>query len=111
MAGTGPLSRLAIIPGALSAFGSLSIDMYLPTFQAILRDLAASPAQVQLTLAVFFGGLGLGHAFYSPIADRYSRLRPLCFGLALFVAASAATASAIMPAVNTSAARMIRAIR
>ena len=33
--------------------------MYLPSFQAISRDLAASGAQVQWTLAVFFGGLGL----------------------------------------------------
>lgn len=48
----GPVRRLALILGALSAFGSLSIDMYLPSFQAISRDLAASEAQVQLTLAV-----------------------------------------------------------
>lgn len=47
-----PMTRLALILGALSAFGSLSIDMYLPSFQAISRDLAASEAQVQLTLAV-----------------------------------------------------------
>jgi DHA1 family bicyclomycin/chloramphenicol resistance-like MFS transporter len=88
------MTRLALILGALSAFGSLSIDMYLPSFQAISRDLAASEAQVQLTLAVFFGGLGLGQAFYGPISDRYGRTRPLCFGLSLFVLASAACALA-----------------
>jgi DHA1 family bicyclomycin/chloramphenicol resistance-like MFS transporter len=55
--------------------------MYLPSFQAISRDLAASDApQVQWTLAVFFGGLGLGQAFYGPISDRYGRMGPLCFG-------------------------------
>jgi len=86
--------RLALILGALSAFGSLSIDMYLPSFQAISRDLAASEAQVQLTLAVFFGGLGLGQAFYGPISDRYGRMRPLCFGLSLYVLASAGCALA-----------------
>jgi MFS transporter, DHA1 family, multidrug resistance protein len=94
MAGAGPLGSLALILGALSAFGPLSIDMYLPSFQAISRDLAASEAQVQLTLAVFFGGLGLGQAFYGPISDRYGRVRPLCFGLSLFVLASAACALA-----------------
>ncbi|HEX9125507.1 MAG TPA: Bcr/CflA family multidrug efflux MFS transporter [Methylomirabilota bacterium] len=94
MAGAGPLGRLALILGALSAFGSLSIDMYLPSFQAIARDLAASEGQVQLTLAVFFGGLGIGQAFYGPISDRYGRMRPLCFGLALYVLASAACALA-----------------
>jgi DHA1 family bicyclomycin/chloramphenicol resistance-like MFS transporter len=92
MAGAGPLRRLAIILGALTAFGPLSIDMYLPSFQAIARELAASAAQVQLTLAVFFGGLGLGQALYGPISDRYGRRRPLCAGLALFVLASAACA-------------------
>jgi len=85
---------LALILGALSAFGSLSIDMYLPSFQAISRDLAASEAQVQLTLAVFFGGLGLGQTLYGPVSDRYGRMRPLCFGLSLFVLASAACALA-----------------
>jgi len=85
---------LALLLGALSAFGSLSIDMYLPAFPAIRSDLAASEAQVQLTLAVFFAGLGLGQAFYGPISDRYGRRRPLCFGLALFVLASAACALA-----------------
>ncbi len=92
MSGAGPLGRLALILGALSAFGPLSIDMYLPSFQSISRELNASEAQVQHTLAVFFGGIGLGQAFYGPISDRYGRLRPLCFGLTLFVLASAACA-------------------
>ena len=46
------MRRLALILGALSAFGSLSIDMYLPSFQAISRELAASEAQVRPTLTV-----------------------------------------------------------
>jgi MFS transporter, DHA1 family, multidrug resistance protein len=84
--------KLALLLGALTAFGPLSIDMYLPSFQAIALDLAARPAQVQLTLAVFFVALGIGQAFYGPISDRYGRKRPLCFGLALYVLASAACA-------------------
>jgi MFS transporter, DHA1 family, multidrug resistance protein len=88
------VKTLALILGALSAFGPLSIDMYLPSFAAISRDLEASQAQVQFTLAVFFGGLGLGQAFYGPISDRYGRRRPLCFGVTLFVLAGAACALA-----------------
>jgi MFS transporter, DHA1 family, multidrug resistance protein len=68
--------------------------MYLPSFQAIARDLTASPAQVQLTLAVFFVALGIGQAFYGPLSDRFGRRRPLCFGLALYVLASAGCALA-----------------
>ena len=49
---------------------------------------------MQLTLAVFFGGLGLGQTLYGPISDRFGRTRPLCFGLSLFVLASAACALA-----------------
>jgi DHA1 family bicyclomycin/chloramphenicol resistance-like MFS transporter len=85
---------LVLVLGVLSAFGPLSIDMYLPSFGAISLDLGATGAQVQLTLAVFFGGLGLGQAFYGPLSDRYGRMGPLCFGLTLFVLASAACAMA-----------------
>ena len=94
MAGPRRLGKLTLILGALTAFGPLSIDMYLPSFQAIARDLEASPAQVQLTLAVFFVALGIGQAFYGPISDRYGRRRPLCFGLGLYVLASAGCALA-----------------
>jgi len=94
MAGPRRLAKLTLILGALTAFGPLSIDMYLPSFQAIARDLTASPAQVQLTLAVFFVALGIGQAFYGPISDRYGRRRPLCFGLGLYVLASAGCALA-----------------
>ena len=94
MAGRGRRGTLALMLGSLTALGPLSIDMYLPSFQAMARDLVASPAQVQLTLAVFFVALGIGQAFYGPISDRFGRRRPLCFGLGLYVLASAGCASA-----------------
>jgi MFS transporter, DHA1 family, multidrug resistance protein len=94
MDGPRRLGKLTLILGALTAFGPLSIDMYLPSFQAIARELTASPAQVQLTLAVFFVALGIGQAFYGPVSDRYGRRRPLCFGLGLYVLASAGCALA-----------------
>jgi DHA1 family bicyclomycin/chloramphenicol resistance-like MFS transporter len=94
MVGAGRLGKLTFMLGALTALGPLSIDMYLPSFQAIARDLTASPAQVQLTLAVFFVALGIGQAFYGPLSDRFGRRRPLCFGLALYVLASAGCALA-----------------
>jgi DHA1 family bicyclomycin/chloramphenicol resistance-like MFS transporter len=86
--------KLPLILGGLTALGPLSIDMYLPSFQAIARDLAASPARVQLTLAVFFIALGIGQAFYGPISDRFGRRRPLCIGLSVYVLASAGCALA-----------------
>jgi len=94
MAGSRRPGKLTVLLGALTAFGPLSIDMYLPSFQAISHELAAGPAQVQLTLAAFFVALGIGQAFYGPVSDRYGRKRPLCFGLALYVLASAGCALA-----------------
>jgi len=81
MAGAGRLGKLTFMLGSLTALGPLS-------------DLTASPAQVQLTLAVFFVALGIGQAFSGPLSDRFGRRRPLCFGLALYVLASAGCALA-----------------
>jgi MFS transporter, DHA1 family, multidrug resistance protein len=86
--------RLVSILGALTAFGSLSIDMYLPSFPTLERELQASGSAVQFSLAAFFIGLALGQAFYGPLADRFGRKRPLYFGIALYVLASVGCALA-----------------
>ncbi len=70
----------------------MSIDMYLPALPTIGLAFSASPGRVQLSLASFFLGLAIGQAFYGPIADRFGRTRPLYFGLAVFVLASAGCA-------------------
>ncbi|XXY53906.1 Bcr/CflA family multidrug efflux MFS transporter [Sorangium sp. So ce269] len=79
---------LALILGALTALGPLSIDMYLPSLPALQRDLGTTASAVQLTLAVYFAGLGLGQLAYGPLTDRFGRKRPLYVGLALYVLAS-----------------------
>lgn len=89
-------SRRGLIPllGALTAIGPMSIDMYLPSLPTIGKDLAASTASVQLTLALFFVGLALGQLIYGPLSDRLGRKGPLIAGLVLYVAASAGCALA-----------------
>ncbi len=79
---------LIVLLGALTAFAPMSIDMYLPAFPSIARDLGASTAAVQQTLAVFFLGMAGGQLIYGPLADRFGRKRPLMVGLALYVAAA-----------------------
>ncbi|WP_218003092.1 hypothetical protein [Nocardia asiatica] len=37
-------TRLLLIPGALSAFGPLSLDLYLPALPALARDVDTAPA-------------------------------------------------------------------
>ena len=44
------LAVLVVILGGLSAFGPLSMDMYLPGLPALTRDLGASASTGQLTL-------------------------------------------------------------
>lgn len=80
--------------GALTAIGPLSIDMYLPGFLAIADSLGSSAASVQLTLAVFLVGMGLGQLVYGPLSDRFGRKPPLYAGLAIYIVASIGCAMA-----------------
>ena len=86
--------RLALILGALTAMGPLAIDTYLPALPTIARELGASPAAVQVSLAMYFIGIALGQAFYGPISDRIGRKPALSFGLTVFVASSVGCALA-----------------
>src|SRR5450830_903319 len=77
-----------ILMAALTAMGALSIDMYLPSFSFIARDLDVGSNMVQLSLATFLVGLALGQMFYGPISDRFGRKPPLYFGICLYVVSS-----------------------
>ncbi|MDH0748066.1 multidrug effflux MFS transporter [Pseudomonas sp. GD03842] len=86
--------RTILILGALSAFGPLAIDFYLPGFPAIAAAFGTDEKHVQLTLASYFLGLSIGQLVYGPIADRFGRRVPLLFGVGLFTLASLACAFA-----------------
>ena len=86
--------KTILILGALSAFGPLAIDFYLPGFPAMATAFATDETQIQLTLAVYFLGLSIGQLIYGPIADRFGRRIPLLVGVGLFTAASLACALA-----------------
>jgi DHA1 family bicyclomycin/chloramphenicol resistance-like MFS transporter len=79
--------RNALVLGMLSAIGPFAIDMYLPAFPAIARDLGADIGAVQMSLMSFFLAVALCQILYGPISDRVGRKPPLYFGLALFVVA------------------------
>jgi len=77
-----------LILGLLSAIGPFSIDMYLPGFPAIAKDLNTSVDAVSYTLASFFVGVCLGQLISGPLLDRFGRKRPLYIGMALYILAS-----------------------
>ncbi|MET1080598.1 MAG: Bcr/CflA family multidrug efflux MFS transporter [Pseudomonas sp.] len=80
--------RLILILGALSAFGPLAVDFYLPSFPTLARVFATDVEHIQLSLAAYFAGLAIGQLAYGPLADRYGRRLPLLFGVGLFSLAS-----------------------
>ncbi|MEX5452574.1 hypothetical protein WCE15_26675, partial [Stutzerimonas stutzeri] len=66
--------RILLILGALSAFGPLAIDMYLPAFPLLAESFDTSVDHVQLSLAAYFIGLAIGQLVYGPVT--YTHLRP-----------------------------------
>jgi DHA1 family bicyclomycin/chloramphenicol resistance-like MFS transporter len=86
--------RTILILGALSAFGPLAIDFYLPAFPAMALAFGTDENQVQMTLSAYFFGLSIGQLAYGPVADRFGRRVPLLIGVGLFTAASLACAYA-----------------
>lgn len=80
--------RLLVVLGALSAFGPLSLDMYLPAFPTLARDLHAGASQVQLTITACLAGLALGQLVAGPLSDRFGRRPPLLAGVAAYGVAS-----------------------
>lgn len=77
-----------LILGTLSTISPFSIDMYLPGFPAIARDLHTSISQVQLSLTAYLVGISVGQLLYGPLLDRFGRKLPLYAGLAIYIAAS-----------------------
>jgi DHA1 family bicyclomycin/chloramphenicol resistance-like MFS transporter len=79
---------IILILGALATISPFSIDMYLPGFPAIAKDLKTTIDQVQLSLTSYFVGIAVGQMVYGPLLDRYGRLKPLYAGLLIYVIAS-----------------------
>jgi DHA1 family bicyclomycin/chloramphenicol resistance-like MFS transporter len=78
-------TELIVILGALTTFGAMSIDMYLPALPAIARDFHIGIGDAENTMSTFFLGFAAGQAFFGPMADRFGRRPPLFFGLAFYL--------------------------
>jgi len=85
---------LILILGFLTALGPFSIDMYLPGFPAIAKDLRTTVADVSLSLSSFFIGISAGQLLYGPLLDRFGRKKPLYIGLIVYLLSSLACAFA-----------------
>lgn len=74
--------------GLIVAIGPLSIDMYLPALPAMADDFGVSTAFMANSVPAYFVGLVFGQLIYGPLSDRVGRVKPLYFGMALYVVAS-----------------------
>ena len=79
---------LILVLGSLTAIGPFSIDMYLPGFPAIARDLQTDISHVALSLTSYFIGISIGQLAYGPLLDRYGRKKPVVAGLLIYIVAA-----------------------
>jgi DHA1 family bicyclomycin/chloramphenicol resistance-like MFS transporter len=89
---------ILFVLGAMAAMGPFSVDMYLPGFPAIARDLHTDVGHVGLTLTAYFTGFSLGLLLSGPFFDRFGRKRPIVLGLAVYVVA--AVGCALSPSIG-----------
>jgi MFS transporter, DHA1 family, multidrug resistance protein len=81
-------TTIILILGFLSAIAPFSIDMYLPGFPAIAKDLGTSIEAVSYSLSSFFIGVCIGQVLCGPLLDRYGRKMPLYIGMLLYIIAT-----------------------
>lgn len=74
--------------GLIVAIGPLSIDMYLPALPTMADDFGVSTARISNSVPAYFTGLVFGQLVYGPLSDRVGRIKPLYFGMTLYVIAS-----------------------
>lgn len=81
-------AAVLIILGILTAFGPISMDMYLPSFPELVHYFKTTPSKAQLTLSAFTIAFGIGQLIYGPISDRMGRRYVLLAGIAIYAVAS-----------------------
>jgi len=90
---------MVVVLGALSSFGPLSLDLYLPGLPQLANSLGASASAAQLTLTACLLGLATGQLLSGPWSDAVGRRRPLVIGVGAYIAAS--LACAVAPSILT----------
>lgn len=74
--------------GVLSAFGPLSLDLYLPGLPEMQKSLQTTPTMIQLTITASLIGLAIGQIIIGPWSDRVGRRKALLVGVGLFTVAT-----------------------
>lgn len=85
-----PLGRGAMLAllTALSAFGMLATNLYLPSLPSMAQGLGTDARGAQATLSVFLAGFAVAQLIAGPLSDRYGRRPVLLAGAVLYAVAS-----------------------
>ena len=76
---------MVLLLAMLTAFGPMSLDLYLPAFPSVAEAFDTDVSAVQLTMTTFLIGIASGQILWGPTADRFGRRRPLIVGLGLYI--------------------------
>lgn len=79
---------MVLILGALTAFGPLSMDMYLPGLPSVTDDFQTTASLAQLSITATLIGLAIGQLVFGPLSDIVGRKRPLLGTLTTYAIAS-----------------------
>lgn len=79
---------LSLVVAALATLAPFTIDTYLPSFPDIGNDLAASHAQMQLTLSLYLFASAFATLIYGPLSDGFGRRRVIMTALGIYIVAS-----------------------
>lgn len=84
---------IVLLLGSLTAFGPLSMDMYLPALPIVTSDLHTTASLGQLSITACLLGLAIGQLLFGPLSDIQGRRRPLEITLIIYAIASVLCAS------------------
>ncbi len=80
--------RLAALIAALSMIGPFTVDTYLPAFDAIGRELVATPLALQQTLSAYLLAFALMMLWHGALSDALGRRSVVIGALAVFAVAT-----------------------
>ncbi len=85
--------RFILVLGFLTGIAAVTIDLSLPAFPAMVRDLATSMSTGQQVVGLFVAGIALGQIPAGLISDRIGRMPVLYGGIGIFTIAGIVCAS------------------
>ncbi|QAV24470.1 purine nucleoside transporter PunC [Proteus hauseri] len=77
-------ARFMVYLAGLSMLGYLAIDMYLPAFGMMQRELSISEGAISNSLSIFLFGFAIAQLLWGPLSDKIGRKPVLLIGLSLF---------------------------